>query len=145
MRNIIMLFVAVLVFASCAKKHETVEEAYDEWKEMDDFHLIMADVYHPLKDSGNLEPIKTQSAELAAAAETWANAAVPEKVNNDEVKGLLQKLKDGTKDLDAKIKSGQPDDATSAQLTELHEVFHHVQEKWYEGGEAGAEEHHDHH
>ncbi len=50
----------MLILFSCGGKHE--EESDDvEWKEMDDFHMIMADVYHPLKDSNNLAPIKKQS------------------------------------------------------------------------------------
>lgn len=104
---------------------------------MDDFHMVMADVYHPLKDSNNLAPIKSRSEELAASAERWAAAELPEKVNNDDMRGLLQKLKDGTSDLSAKIRDGADDPTITTQLTDLHGLFHHVQEAWYGGGEHG--------
>lgn len=128
-------FAAACTFINCGGKQE---HELDEWKEMDEFHLVMAEVYHPLKDSGDLAPIKSRAAELAEAAETWANSEVPDKVDNDEVKGMLQELKEGTSALAEQVADGTPDEELSAQLTELHDLFHHLQEKWYEEGD----EHH---
>ena len=59
-------------------------------------------------------------------------------VDNDEVKGMLQELKEGTSALAEQVADGTPDEELSAQLTELHDLFHHLQEKWYEEGD----EHH---
>jgi hypothetical protein len=122
----------MVLLTNCGGKSEA---DVDEWKEMDDFHLVMAEVYHPLKDSGDLAPIKSRAEELASAAETWANSEVPDKVDNNEVKGMLEKLKGGTSDLALQIANGAPDEDVSAQLTGLHELFHHLQEKWYEDGD----------
>lgn len=131
--------VASLAMSCGAAKEESA--AADEWKEMDDFHLVMAEVYHPLKDSGNLAPIKTMAGELAASAEAWAKAEVPAKMDNDEVKGLIEKLQGGTSDLASRVTNGASDDEISAQLTELHEMFHHIQEKWY-SSDGKEHEHH---
>lgn len=109
----------------------------DEWKEMDEFHMLMADAFHPYKDSTNLEPAKTKAVELAAAAEKWANAPLPEKVNNDEIKSKLEQLKTGTAAFVETVKSGD-DKKIGDELTTLHDQFHEIQEVWY----GGHGEHH---
>jgi hypothetical protein len=132
---------SIILCVACSRNagHDDHEEQV-EWKEMDDFHTVMADVFHPLKDSGNLQPIKTRAEELATSASTWADANLPEKVDNEEVKGLLINLKDGSRQLADKIKAGASDDAIQTQLTSLHDLFHSIQEKWYAGGDE-----HQHH
>jgi hypothetical protein len=106
---------------------------------MDDFHVIMAETFHPFKDTANLEPAKTHSEHLAMEAEKWANAPVPEKVNNDEVKAKLQKLKTDTRAFADKVRAGGTDEEIGAQLTAVHDLFHEIQESWYSGGHK---EHH---
>lgn len=144
-------FAAVIVaFAiGCGKKDEqghahgsdpsSAESSSDEWKEMDSFHLIMAETFHPYKDSANLEPVKTHAEHLAMEAEKWAGTTPPEKVNNDEVKNKIEKLKTDTRALADKVKAGGSDEEIAAQLTAVHDLFHEIQEVWY-GGHKG--EHH---
>jgi hypothetical protein len=135
-------FVIMLIAFACASKKE---EAHDEstatdskeWKEMDEFHMLMAETFHPFKDSANLEPAKMQARELAGAAEKWASSPLPEKVNNDEMKGKLEDLKNGTSALVQSVGAGD-DKAIGDQLTKVHDLFHAIQEDWYGGG-------HEHH
>jgi hypothetical protein len=129
---------AVLTIIQCSKPAEKEEEEQVEWKEMDDYHAVMADVFHPLKDSGNLEPIKTRAEELAASASKWADAELPKKVDNEEMKGRLAQLKDASRGLADQVNAGAGDEIITTQLTELHDLFHAIQEGWYGGGE----EHH---
>jgi hypothetical protein len=133
-----VLILAISISFSCSKKTSEKEEMV-EWKEMDEFHMVMADVFHPLKDSGNLEPIRTRAEELAASATKWADAELPEKVDNEKVRGQLQQLKDGTRELADQVKAGAADDDIQSALTGLHDQFHELQEAWYHEGE-----HHDH-
>ena len=133
-----LLLLAISLFFSCSKKDSGKEEMV-EWKEMDEFHMVMADVFHPLKDSGNLEPVKTRADELAASAAKWADAELPAKVDNEKVRGQLQQLKDGTRGLADQIKAGATDEDVQSALTGLHDQFHELQEAWYHEGE-----HHDH-
>ena len=141
------MFVALLLVFACSEKSKETAETEDdvEWKEMDEFHAVIADVYHPLKDSSNLEPIKKEAGNVAAAATKWAQAPLPEKVKNDETKELLAKLEDGSHDLAEAVRQGDTDAIISAKLTILHDTFHAIMEKWYDAGkEEGAEDHHDH-
>jgi murein L,D-transpeptidase YcbB/YkuD len=77
---------------------------------------------------------------MARVAEKWANSALPEKVNNDEVKANLAQLKN---DATAFIQVVQSGDTTKIgkSLTDLHNLFHKLQETWYE---AVKEEGHEH-
>jgi hypothetical protein len=143
------LAAAIVVCAiGCGKKedgHEHSEDAAstetssEEWKEMDSFHLIMAETFHPYKDSANLEPVKVHAEHLAMEADKWASTTLPDKVNNDEVKSKLEKLKTDTRGLADKIKAGGSNEEIAAQLTAVHDLFHEIQEAWY-GGHKG--EHH---
>jgi hypothetical protein len=138
MKYSFIILLAIMVMACESKK--AAEEDDVEWKEMDEFHVIMADVYHPLKDSNDLGPIKSGAGGLAAAATRWAQSPLPSKVNNDETKELLATLEDGTQDLAKKIDNAT-DEEIAAQLTSLHDTFHSIMEKWHT---SGKEEKHDH-
>ena len=142
----LILFVAIAGLAlACGKKegHEhgdasdssdssdSTSASADEWKAMDDFHVIMADTFHPFKDSSNLEPAKTHSEHLAMEAEKWAAAPLPEKVNNEETKAKLEQLKTDTRALADKVKAGGTDEEVGTQLTAIHDLFHKIQESWY--------------
>ena len=136
------LVAMVLVFACSGKKEETAEHGHHEvtgesWKEMDDFHMVMAESFHPYKDSMNLEPAKLKAAEMAASAEKWLAAPLPEKVNNDEMKSKLESLKAETLAFVETVGKGD-DKRTAEALTKLHDSFHEIQEAWYGG-------HGDHH
>jgi len=146
MKTLSFIFVLLFAFACSEKQKEAAEGEDDvEWKEMDEFHAVMADVYHPLKDSNNLEPIKKDAGNLAAAATKWAQAKVPSKVDNEDTKELLAKLEDGCQQLKQLVNDKADDQEIATKLTALHDTFHSVMEKWYEAGkEEGAEEHHDH-
>jgi hypothetical protein len=135
-------FVIIFITFACASKKE---EAHDEgntseskeWKEMDEFHMIMAETFHPYKDSANLEPAKMQARELSTAAEKWASSTLPDKVNNDDMKAKLEELKNGTSALVQSVGTGD-DKAIGEQLTKVHDLFHGIQEDWY----GGTHEHH---
>lgn len=137
----------ILVVAACSGKKEAAEStetASDEWPTMDEFHMIMAESFHPFKDSANLEPAKVNAAEMASIAEKWANMPLPEKVNTEETKANLAQLKTDATTFAQTVQTG---DSTQIgqSLTNLHDLFHKIQEAWYGAGKEGAEEHkHEH-
>ena len=141
------MFVVVAAFLSAcggeAKKEEGDAAASETtWAAMDAYHMIMAESYHPLRDSSNLAPAKANAEALAAEAEKWASEPLPERVNNDEMTTRLENLKIASRAFADKVKAGAADEELSAALTALHEEFHHVHEAW-EGGHGA--DHKDHH
>jgi hypothetical protein len=127
----------------CSGKKETPQENIvvlesDEWEELDSFHMIMAESFHPFIDSGNLVPAKANAAAMEDLASKWTDAPLPDKVNNDHVKQLLTKLKHSATNFSTML-TDAPDEVLGDSLTSLHNLFHDIQESWYKN-----EEHHDH-
>ncbi len=135
---IFLLIILSISFVRCSNKTDNASTTY-EWKEMDSFHLIMAEAFHPYKDSANLVPVKNLAEEMAAQAEKWANAKLPAKVDNDEVKQELKKLQEDTRALAELIKSNAEDKAIGSSLNALHDSFHEIMEAWH-----GRDEKHEH-
>jgi len=129
----IVSIVGFIGLVGCSSKSQ--EEAVKEWPEMDSFHLIMAEAYHPFKDSANLEPAKLLAQDLADEAKKWSLAALPESVNNDDMKAQVTKLVAGTSDFLAKVNESASDSLVGISLSDMHDTFHKIQEGWYSGGE----------
>jgi len=127
-----VLILIMLFLAACAGKKEVAHEREDEsvWKELDDFHTIMAETFHPYKDSSDLEPVKIRALELMTAADRFASATLPGKVDKEEVKSKLQQLKSEATSLAESVKDAD-DNEIAGHLTKLHDTFHEIQEAWY--------------
>lgn len=149
-----VLFFAAMIsmfVVACSQKEsqdttteeQTSEATADpnEWPQMDSFHMIMAEAFHPYKDSTNLEPVKKLAEELAQEAEKWAGTSLPDKVNNDDMKAKIQQLKTDTRALADKIKGGATDEEIGTSLNGLHDSFHAIMEAWNGGGENHEHEH----
>lgn len=135
-----------IIAIACSNKKENKENetdghqehavSDDSWEEMDDFHMIMAESFHPYKDSANLEPAKQNADSLIAAAAKWASAPIPEKFAEDEeIKFKLTQLKADATTFAEVVKTGN-DKAVGESLTKLHDLFHTIQEAWYQEDEA---------
>ena len=131
-----------IVFSACTSKKDGANEASadGEWKPMDDFHMIMAESFHPFRDSADLGPAIANAESMAAAAEKWLNSPIPEKVNNDEVKAKLEELNDQAVSFVTISKAGDQN-AIGESLTNMHDLFHSLQEEWYGDHEEGHEQH----
>ncbi|MBX2901599.1 MAG: hypothetical protein KF775_18250 [Cyclobacteriaceae bacterium] len=132
----------LLLTAACSKKEEATHADANEWPQLDSFHMIMAEAFHPFKDSANLQPAKALAGEMATEAETWAAAELPEKVNTEHVKGLLAQLKSDTRNFADKIAAGAADEEISSDLTALHDSFHSIMEAWHKGPGGGHQHQH---
>jgi len=126
-----LLLLAIIVTSSCTSKTDSTEAtSTEEWKALDDFHMIMAESFHPYKDSSNLEPAKQYAPELLNLADKWVNEELPKRVDNEKVKELLNELRDGAVEFADLVEVGD-DEAIGVSLTHMHDVFHHLQEAWY--------------
>lgn len=139
--RLLTVSLSLFIFSCSTKEHhsETSSKVNDEWPEMDAFHMTMAEAFHPLKDSGNVEPATRLMGQLADEADNWAAAPLPKKVNNDEMKERLQKLKTDLRALTEQISNGVPEDQVGTKLYTIHDQFHEIMEVWHGGG--GIHEH----
>jgi hypothetical protein len=134
-----LLVLTLTLIFSCATKNESSgdqpdsETAQGEWKEMDEFHMVMAEAFHPFKDSANLEPAKANASALASSAEKWASAPLPAKFEgDDEIEFKLNQLQKDAVSFSETVTSGN-EKAIGESLTKLHDLFHELQESWYGG------------
>lgn len=136
--RIILLMISISFFlASCSGKKESSNEM-NTWEAMDAYHFIMAECYHPLKDSANLAPARSNAELLATEADKWAASVFPARMDNEEMKSLIESLRANSRSFADQVKSGTPDSVLAASLTSLHSEYHHIMEAW----EGGHEEHH---
>lgn len=143
----ILAVLAVLALASgCSQKtqSETTEDTADteevvaEWPGMDEFHMVMAETYHPFKDSANLEPIKSNATELAQAAEEWVNAPLPGAMDTKEIRSKMEQLRNETADLQVMV-NASTNEEIAASLDSVHHLFHEIQDAWYNKGKTTHE------
>jgi hypothetical protein len=133
----------ILSVVACTTKNSEETAEYQEWKEMQSFHLLMAEAFHPYKDSANLEPAKGLAKEMADEATKWLGTALPEKVDTEEMKQKLQDLNIGSQDFLKIVSESSADSLIAQSLSDLHHTFHEIQEGWYGAGKK--DEHSDHH
>ena len=138
MKNQILILVLLASSFACSTRNHHDEKG--EWKELNSFHKIMAEAFHPLKDSGNVAPAKKLAIQLAEEADRWASSSLPEKVNNEEMKANLEKLKAETKSLADEIGKGASDDVVKERLSSLHNQFHKIMEAWQGDSHHGGDE-----
>src|SRR5258706_12246156 len=123
MKKFACLFIAA--FTMIAFTHAQEKKI---WKEMNDFHTIMSETFHPA-DEGHLDPIKKRSQEMVDKAIAWQKSTAPEGYDKPKVDASLKKLVKGTKELNTMIKAKPSDKAVKAKLSGLHDIFHEIMEK----------------
>jgi hypothetical protein len=104
-------------------KHQT--QAKDKWAEMDAFHTVMSQTFHPAEE-GKLEPIRKRAGEMATKAKQWADSKPPKIYDVPEIKEMFVKLAAEAKALADHIAKGAGDEQVKKELTELHDRFHEI-------------------
>ncbi|HEY6504415.1 MAG TPA: hypothetical protein VIZ28_10615 [Chitinophagaceae bacterium] len=99
-----------------------------KWKEMDEFHTVMSETYHPAEE-GKLGPIKSRSKEMADKAVAWQKSTAPEGYDKKAVKASLKQLVKGSKELDNLVKKNAADKQVTDKLSALHDLFHEIMDK----------------
>jgi hypothetical protein len=140
MKFTIKLFTLVFMviwLVGCNAKKESPSST--EWKALDAYHDVLAEVYHPLKDSGNVAPARQLLSSLAEKADSLATASLPEKVDNAGMKLLISQITADTKTLADEIRMGASDSVITQKLEPIHDQFHKIHELW------SGTEHKEHH
>ena len=96
------------------------------WAELDAFHMVMMETWHPAKKTGDLAPIRARAAEMVAAAETWAKSTPPKKCAGEETATTVAKVVTDARALAALVEQNGADDEVKASLSGLHDTFEHV-------------------
>ncbi|MBX2943929.1 MAG: hypothetical protein KF860_16465 [Cyclobacteriaceae bacterium] len=87
MRITSVLSVTTFIFFicwSCSPKAESSSDSTNEadrkeWKGMENFHVLMAESFHPYRDSANLKPVKRLAGKMIVSANSWMNEKTAQK------------------------------------------------------------------
>ena len=111
---------------STMKPGEKMDEM-SGWKELDAFHTVLQDAWHPVA-TGNLAPARAKAAELLAAALVWRSSKGPAKCDNEAMrKGMPDFIADARSYADA-AKRAASDDAITVTLKRAHDSFEAIAE-----------------
>jgi hypothetical protein len=123
MKKFVWLFVVSFAFIAFTHAQEKMP-----WKEMDNFHKIMSETFHPAEE-GHLDPIKKRSQEMVDKAVAWQSSTAPEGYDKKKVDPSLKKLVKGARELNSLVKAKSSDRLLKAKLSGLHDTFHEIMEK----------------
>lgn len=111
------------------------DHAMSGWKEMDAFHLLMMETWHPAKGQNDLKPLRARAGAMADAAQAWAAAAVPKACDTPETRATLAALAKESRALAAQAARADATDAQlKASLKALHDRFEPVEHGCTPGG-----------
>lgn len=99
-----------------------------EWKQMKDFHIIIAKTFHPAEE-GNFKPTKDSAAALVAAAKAWERSIVPAGFNQKLTRPTLKRLVMQCILLQRAVTMGKDDAELKNLISNVHDTFHEIMEK----------------
>jgi hypothetical protein len=124
-----LAILALVGLFSCSSKGSKENEA-QPWKEMETFSATMEKAFRPLKDSSSVSEVEKMMAQIADEAETLFVSPLPEKMNNEEARKNLEKLKTDTRSLANEISSGTEDDVIGTDFYKIHDLFLEIKGTW---------------
>jgi hypothetical protein len=129
----VLLVVFAILQTACSKNEKAVAvESGEElkMKQMDAFHLILTEAYHPYTDSANLKPVRLLAEEMAMQAKALASDSLQEKLNSDVTTLQLEKLRDECRTLARLVRNAATDKEIVSVLDTLNNTFHIIMENW---------------
>ncbi len=101
--------------------------AMSGWKELDAFHMLMMETWHPVKKSGDLAPIRAKAAAMSNAATTWAAAAVPKACDTKPIRDAVAAVARDSRSLAELVAKQGADADVKKSLSSLHDTFEIVE------------------
>ena len=92
------------------------------WKELDAYHMVMMQVWHPARETSDLAPIRAQASRLAASADTLAGAAIPAACDTPANREAVTTVRADSRALATLVASGTDAEVKDA-LKALHDRF----------------------
>ncbi len=98
-------------------------EAKSGWKELDAYHQLVMDTWHPAKDKNDLAPTRAKSADLVKAAKALASSTAPKGCDTPKLKEAAAEVPRATQAVADLAAKNADDAALKAALKDLHDKF----------------------
>ena len=92
------------------------------WKELDAFHKVLGDAWHPIA-KGDYAPARAKAEELLKAAEAWRKSKGPKSCDNEATRAGLTRMIDDARSYADAAKRAASDDAIKVTLKTTHDTF----------------------
>ncbi|MEO5817838.1 MAG: hypothetical protein ABIT20_21390 [Gemmatimonadaceae bacterium] len=114
------------------KEHKHAMEMADHhassaWKELDAFHTLLAETWHPVAKSNDLKLIRAKATALSVAAQAWAASTVPASCDTKTIRDAIATVATGSTDIATMVSTQAPDSAVKNSLKALHTRFEVVE------------------
>jgi hypothetical protein len=93
------------------------------WQALDAFHALMHQAHHALVKSGDAAPARELAGQMAAAAETLSNDAIPAACQAEGQAGRTKWLAASAKAFAALVADGASDATVRAAVNGLHDLM----------------------
>ena len=93
------------------------------WKELDAFHMLVMETWHPAKDKSDMKATRAKSAELLASAKVLAASSAPKGCDSPKVKDAVKGLPAEAQTVADLVTKKADDAALKAALKSLHDKF----------------------
>jgi hypothetical protein len=103
-------------------KHET-SMASSGWKELDNFHVLIAATWHPIEKSNDFKPARQKAAELADAAQAWSSSKVPAACNTKQTRDAMAAVALEARILANHVVQKASDDTVRRAMKTIHSRF----------------------
>ena len=115
-----MLFAAA---PASAQMSHGAGHAMSGWKELDSYHMLMMATWHPIKDKGELAPLREMASKMVGSAETLAASTAPKACATPELKKAGETLVTETKRVAEMVVNKANDSLLTLAMHGLHEHF----------------------
>jgi hypothetical protein len=122
MKKIILLLAGFVITTSAFSQSAN---KMDSWAELNSFHKVMSETYHPSED-GNLKPIKERSEELLQASVALHKSNPPAGIDKKIMEDATTRLAYGCKELMGLISLQASDEEITKKLASVHDTFHQI-------------------
>lgn len=121
-----------LAASSASAQHDmhgkSGEHAMSGWKELDAFHMLMMETWHPAAGKNDLAPARAKAGAMADAAQKWAASTPPAACADSATRRTVATLSTESRAFaDLVAQSATPDSTVKRALRDLHERFESVE------------------
>lgn len=104
-------------------KMEEMDHANSGWKELDAFHHLLMDTWHPAQGKNDLAPTRAKAAEMAAQAKVLAASTTPKGCETATLKATLAKLVPESQNVADLVVAKADDPTLKKALSSVHTLF----------------------
>ena len=104
------------------------DHAMSGWKELDAYHMLMMQTWHPIKEKGDVGPIKAKALDMVASAKLLAKSKAPKGCDTPALQQAASVLVAETEGVATLVGKKADDAMLKEKMKTLHDKFEVLEE-----------------